>query len=328
MINNRKIANEYTDSIEPISTRKNITTGVNIIVDYLKEKCDKKSLFDIEIKDVKSFNQYLNIAENYTLTTKKSIFGTVKRFIKSFLQDNIRYFSKNREAIEIMMFLQYLNDKPEWSKLNHKQSERNKDDIMSIEEYEQIIRYFQRKDMPKSYMFRILGETGMRRGELISINLETRVNNHIEYLEDDLNKRLLRTTGKTSEAIGDKLYPVSSELANDLKIHLETREKINVETKAFFVSTWNRRFCPDTINKILKTAMKVLGLNEQYTPHIYRKTTNKLRANEGANKEERAILLNHKIGDMNFDNYTLKLYKWNEILEMFDKYNPYKNLIF
>ncbi|MBA7492895.1 Tyrosine recombinase XerC [subsurface metagenome] len=329
MINNQKIAKEYIASlINPRSTKKNIQTGVNIILGYLKEKCDNKSLFDIEIKDVKNFNQYLNDAENYTLTTKKSIFGTVKRFIESFLEDNIRYFSKNIKPIEITMFFRYLNKKPIWEKKIHKQSERNKEDIMSIEEYEQIIRHFQRKDIRKSYMFRILAETGMRRGELISIDIKTRINNHIEYLEDDLDKRLLRTTGKNSEVIGDNPYPISKELANDLKIHLDTRKKMNVETKAFFVSTWKKRFCPDTINKILKTTMRVLGLNEQYTPHIFRKTTNRLRKDLGANNEERAILLNQKSSNVNFDDYILKLYKWNEILEKFDKYNPYKNLIF
>lgn len=326
MINNQKIAKEYIESlINPESTKKNIQTGVNIILNYLKEECNDKSLFNIEIKDVKNFNQYLNDAENYTLTTKKSIFGTVKRFIESFLEDNIRYFSTHIEPIEITMFFRYLNKKPKWtSEENHKQSERNKNDIMSIEEYEQIIRYFQRKDIPKSYMFRILGETGMRRGELVSIDIETKENNHIEYLGDDLDKRILRVKGK----MGKKIYVVSKELSEDLKIHLDTRKKMNVKTKAFFVSTWNKRFDNNTINKSLKTTMKILGLNEQYTPHIFRKTLNKLRIDMGTNKEDRAILLNHTMGDVNFDDYGLRLFKTKEIIEKFDKYNPYKNLIF
>ena len=318
------IGKDYIESlINPKSTKRNIQTGINVFLkDYEQYR---KSLFDIEIKDVKNFNQYLNDAKNYTLNTKKNIFGTVKRFLESFLEDNIRYFSTHIEPIEITMFFRYLNKQPKWtSEENHKQSERNKGYTMSIEEYEQIIRYFQRKDIPKSYIFRILGETGMRKGELISIDIETKENNHIEYLDDDLDKRILRVKGK----MGKKIYVISEELSEDLKIHLDTRKKKNLETKAFFVSTWNKRFHSDTINRSLKTTMRVLGLNEQYTPHTFRKTLNKLRRDLGCNNEDRAILLNHKMGNVNFDAYTLRLYKTEEIIEKFDEYNPYKKLIF
>ena len=366
MLNNQKIADKYIKSLEnPESSKKTIQTSVNIILNYLEynnikiedvdnfnhiylkdfEQTNNKSLFDIEIEDIKNFKKMLNDANNYTLTTKKSIFGTVKRFIRSFLKDySTKYDNYNAPIVENSVLNQLkrmeyinnrfrkrsdlisnLNEKSTWiTEENHKQSERNKDDIMLIGEYEQIIRYFQRKDIRKSYMFRILGETGMRRGELVSIDIEKKENNHIGYLEDDLDKRILRVKGK----MGKKIYIISKELSKDLKIHLDTRKKMNVETKAFFVSTWNKRFCSDTINKILKTTMRVLGLNEQYTPHIFRKTLNKLRADMGASNEDKAILLNHKMGNMNFDKYELRLYKREEIIEKFDKYNPYKNLIF
>jgi len=163
----------------------------------------------------------------------------------------------------------------------------------------------------KHYLiFRLLIETGMRKGELINS----------KYSDLNTKKRYIRTTGKTE----DVAYYYSKELARFLKQYLNEREKISINTDILFLTNRMAKYSNRAFNLLLKNACKKLGIEKNITCHTFRRTINTFRKKMGCSNEDRKILLNHKVNDVNIESYLI--YDREEYLALFDKYNPYENL--
>lgn len=323
------------------------------------EENGMKSIFDIEIRDIQTFFDYLNNSEEYTLSYKKLVIGQAKKFIKKTIQskkikliniDSEKEYTE-KEMIKTFMQLQqqqqrllirqelleYLNDSDNFSWRGshyHKESGSSHENIMDIKEVKQIIDYFKEKNYPIYLMFRVLIESGTRKSELLSIDIERQNGKHISLIED-LENRKLRVVGKT----GYHFYFISQELVELLKAHLEERLKKEVNTKSFFLSMQGNRYSKPMLNYHLKICLESIGLdNKNYCVHTFRKTLNTLRKrivildkdDNGTlittkiTNDEAKLLLNHKTTDVNLRHYTL--YTDKEKLELFDKFNPYKNI--
>jgi len=319
---------------------------------YEMELDNGKSIFEVKKQDIIDYFNFLNSYQSWSLRTKELNLLYVKQFIYHILQETQKYqktpeldlteIMKSEDTNEIIKmvliqqeqikeqnnrrdFMDYLKNHRNFKwKSEHFHREPNSDFkkvVMTEEEILNVLNYFKGKNFQKYLMFRTLAESGTRKGELLSIDIESKVDGKIISLKDDLDKRIIRVVGKK----GKKVYYITENLSNLLKFFLIERMNKNVNTKAFFVSSHGNRFCHCLMNNDMKKARNILGISKHIVPHTFRKTINTLRKNKmGCSNEDAKILLNHKTGDVNIDSYTITNYQ--EFISKYDKYNPYKNL--
>lgn len=254
-----------------------------------------KHIFDIKTNTLIDYFEYLNKLKNINLTTKKGKWAIVKSLI-DYCMEYYRDFN----------FIVAIPKRTiKWQKI-HKIAKSNKTVIASIEEIRNILNYLREENFSSYCLFRLLIETGMRLGELLSIQVK------------DLNivKRMVNCRGKT----GEKVYYFSENLTKDLRVYLNGRKKAQTNLNALFLNSKNKKYNTRLIQKTLER-IRVKFNTDWITPHTFRRTLNTLRKNMGCSLEDRKILLGQKTGDVNIECYTILEY--DNYIQSFDKYNPY-----
>lgn len=304
-------------------------------------KSYNKPLTDIQKVDIQNYYEELNNNSEYTRSSKKVMFNEVKQFLLNYLNilesqilnSDMEILEKSLNQMRITSILNYLYNSTnfKWRGVHNENPDTNKKVVMTKDEVKKIVDYMKIEDSDyhKYYMFRILAETGMRRGGVVSLNLETKINSHYISIEEDLKERRLRAKEKTSLSGGNyNVYFISKELADLLLTdYLPKRRKFEVEDdlgKPLFVSSHNRRYFVDSLNKIMERALKFLNIDKRISVHTFRKTLNTLRFNMKCPDKTRKILLCHREKDVNFDHYVSDKAKSENFLKMYDEYNPYK----
>jgi len=195
-------------------------------------------------------------------------------------------------------------------KVNHNAPVSNKDIVMEIHEIVKILDFLKVNHFTYYLIFRIFAETGMRKGELINI----------DYNKVKFERRYIDTQGKR----GKKVYYISQELTDYLKFYLDSRKLKKTKENALFLSTHNKRYSKRQFNVYLKSVLDKLNINKEITCKTFRSTLNTLRYEMGCPNEERKILLNHKVQDININHY-LKL-NYKQYLNLFDRWYPYQEI--
>lgn len=330
--NNSELINKYLENLSHSKiSQRTAKTSLKTFNDFYG-----RSLQHLQIKDVKSFHKFLNKSPKYTLRTKKQYFGFLKRFIEDFLQMNIQYF----KAEDVILFMFFLKDAHnfKWDREHfHKESERDNNVTLEKIEITTILNHLKLKYYTKYLMFRLLAETGMRKGELLSVDLYVKNKGVQIDIEKDLNKRFLRVRGKT----GKKAYYISQNLSKLLLSYAESRRKMRVNSNAFFLSDQGNRFSLGVLYKLLvgydqkqkdgsikriKGLCEKLGIDKHITPKTFRLTLNDFREQMDCPDKYLKILLNHKEANINYEHYVSDKTKRDKFIEFYDKFNPYKNL--
>ena len=255
-----------------------------------------RHLFDIKKRDVIDFFDYLNHKEDLCLNTKM----TKWNYFRSFLQFCMEYY-------DLLIVI------PKYSinwKTIHKPANSNKDVVMTKKEVKLILDYTYNWNYQYYLIFRMLAETGMRIGEFLNINIK----------DVNAEKRYVETIGKT----GRKIYYYSKGLARHLAIYLKERELKETKCSALFMTYQKTRFTRRSVNKYLQKCVMRLEIDKRISSHTFRRTLNTLRKKMGCPREDRKILLCHKVTDVNFQCY-VKL-NYEDYIKLYDKWNPYKNL--
>ncbi|MFX1444595.1 MAG: tyrosine-type recombinase/integrase [Promethearchaeota archaeon] len=182
---------------------------------------------------------------------------------------------------------------------------------MTKEEVKRILKHNLNYNYYYYILLRILTETGMRVGEFLSIDIE----------DVNVDKRYVETQGKT----GRKIYYFSNGLAKHLAIYLKERELKDCECKALFLSIQRQRYRRRSINNYIQRCVRKIGIDKRISCHTFRRTLNTQRKKMGCPKEDRKILLCHKVSDVNFQCY-VKL-NYDDYIRLYDKWNPYKNIL-
>jgi len=260
----------------------------------------KRDIFDIDTDTLIDYFDYLKHLETISLGTKK----TKWILLISLLNFCMEYYRKYNFIVIIP------KHSINWNGIVHKEPETNKNVVMTKEEVKDILNYLKLRHFKYYLIFRIFTETGMRKGELININ----------YDGVNLEERYIKTKGKT----GKKVYYISKGLTRYLKAYLRERKLKNVSTKALFLSTHSKRYAERQFNTYLKEVLNELKIKKTITCHTFRRTLNTLRKLMECPTEDRKILLNHKVKDVNVESYVKLNYK--QYLELFDKWYPYQNI--
>jgi len=255
-------------------------------------------IFNISKRDVIDYFDYLNNLDTISLQTKQNKW----MIFRSFLQFNMEYYD------DVVIVIPRYSIK--WKPI-HKKPDSNKDVVMTKEEIKKILDYMYNYNYNYYLLFRLLAETGMRIGELLNLDCE------------DLNvkKRYVETEGKT----GRKIYYFSEGFVRHLTIYLKERMVKETDSNALFLSIQKKRYALRTINHYIRNCVIRLKIDKWISCHTFRRTLNTLRKRMGCPKEDRKILLCHKISDVNFNCY-VKL-NYYDYIQLHDKWNPYKNIL-
>ncbi|HEC37614.1 hypothetical protein LCGC14_0471720 [marine sediment metagenome] len=301
------------------------------------------NIFEIKPSVLNLYNNYINQYSEWAFKTKISRFGHVKKFIKFLLkcyEDEFGERTYDRLRAD-------LNEKDyyEWDQeYNHKQPETAyKRYFMPKEQIKKILTHFCDRKPIYYLMFRLLAESGLRKGELHSINLERNVEGKIIPIEEDLEERQIRVMGKK----GLLKYPITETMKNQLLSYLRDK-RCNFEVKdkygkPLFLSQQLKRFNPTSLNTMLMGTthkdgsvkrpgvLRKLGIEDHITPQTFRRSLNELRASiTNCPDKWLAILLNHKIkSDSQKSGTNIQYYQdknFQKILEKYDLYYPYRTL--
>ena len=294
---NQEIMKKYLIRFQ--HSKQSIATRKSCLNYFFKYFGYSGHIHEITKSDLIDYFDYLNQLKTISLGTKK----TKWTLLKSFLEYCMEYY----DDFLVKIPKHSINWQP-----NHKIAHSNRDVVMDLDELKKIFDFLKIHHFTYYMIFRIFSETGMRKGELISI----------DYDQVNLEKRYIETIGKR----GRKVYYVSNELNELLKIYIRERKAYNkVASKALFLSQRATRFNIRIFNKYLKNILKQIGIDKNITCHTFRKTLNTLRKNMGCPNEDRKILINHKTHDVNVESY-VKL-KYNEFIDLYDKWYPYSTIL-
>ena len=289
----KRYLKRYNHSPESIKTRK---TAFNYFFKKIYFGFNKQ-ISEITKNKLIDYFDWLNDKKDISLTTKKIKWS----LLRSLLEFCMEYYDD---------FLIKIPSKTIKWKDNHKIPHSNKDVKLELEEIQAILNHLKVNHFTYYLIFRIFAETGMRKGEVINI----------EYPNVNIKKRYIDTHGKK----GQKIYYISQELANYLKFYINSRKVKNIHTKALFISKYSQQFSKRYFNLYLDSVLKKIGIDKKITCKTFRSSLNTLRYKMGCPNEDRKILLNHKIQDVNFEHY-VKL-NYSDYLKKFDTWNPYKNI--
>jgi integrase len=296
MENNQYYINQWFElenfSVQSKNTRKSA-------LNYFFTFTNNKPIAQLKIIDIE--NYFASLLKNPTLTkdTKRTKFAILQAFLNWYMYINQKP-------------LWVLKKKRDWSKGTNKQSNGNRNIIATIPELEQILTHFKYRNHKHYLIFRLLIETGMRKGELIQ--LETK--------DIHIKERYLYTTGKT----GRKLYCFSQELASLLEHYIKNRLNYDSPHPNLFLTVNGKVFSLRPFNLFLKQALTQLNINKPLTCNSFRKTINSLRDKINTPQVRKELLLGHKASGVNIANYTI--IDIERHVEIYDKYNPYKDAIF
>ncbi|MFW9875060.1 MAG: tyrosine-type recombinase/integrase, partial [Candidatus Thorarchaeota archaeon] len=241
---------------------------------------------------------YLNHLDTIALQTKINKW----MIFRSFLQFIMEYYD------DVVVVIPRYSTK--WKAI-HKKPDTNKDVVMTKEEVKTILDYTYYNNYNYYIFFRLLAETGMRIGEFLNLDCE----------DVNVKKRYVEAEGKT----GRKVYYFSEGLARHLEIYLKERMSKETDSNALFLSIQKKRYALRTINHYIRNCVIRLDIEKRISCHTFRRTLNTLRKRMGCPKEDRKILLCHKVSDVNFSCY-VKL-NYYDYIQLYDKWNPYKNIL-
>lgn len=253
-------------------------------------------IFDITTKLLVTYFEWLKNLDTINITTKRNKWTILISFLN--------YTMELHQEFLIKIPQKTVN----WRGCNGNRKEIK--EIASKEEIEQILKHFKLYNVKHYLIFRLFTETGMRKGELINA----------KYTDLNVKERYVRATGKTEEVV----YYFSKELAKQLNQYLSERKKLSVSTEALFITQSNKKYSNRVFNVFLKKVCKKLGIEKNITCHTFRRTLNTYRKKIGCSNEDRKILLNHKVNDVNIESYLVM--NREEYLLLFDQFNPYLNL--
>ena len=251
-------------------------------------------IFEIDTEKLIDYFDWLK-TQDVALTTKKNKWT----ILVSFLNSTMEYYRKYNFIVIIP------KHSIKWGN-GHKKPESNKNIVACKDELKRLLDYFKTHNYKHYLIFRLFTEMGCRKNFLLDA----------KYNEVNIKKRYIESKGK----FRDEIYYFSKNLALHLEMYLDQRKKLENKYKHLFLNNRNEPYGLRAFNLILHNACKKLGIDKVITTHTFRRTLNTLRKTMGCSNEDRRILLNHSVNDVNLQSYTILEYE--NFIKIYDKWNP------
>jgi len=263
-------------------------------------------VFNIDTAELLDYFDYLKNLDSVSIQTRRNKWS----ILKSFLQYTMEYYNAKGYKFIVVIPEKTVS----WNGSVPKEDEviTNKNVIIRKSEIEKLLHFFKQSNTKHYLIFRLFVETGMRKGELLQA----------KYEDVDFQYRHIRITkGKT----GLKYYVFSKSFSQLLNFQVKSRKANNNTYPHLFLTKFGEPYGNRSFNLLLKKACKKLGIENNITTHTFRRSINTYRKKEmNCPLIVCKRLLGHKISDVNEASYTI--FDFKDLVEMYDKYNPYKNL--
>ena len=249
--------------------------------ELIEEFCEDRRLRNMTDESIRRYRSCLQIFAKFLADRGVRVVDVDKKDLKAFLsflrQRGVKYktlenyFSALSSFYDFLVF-EELVDRNIVLPFRRRYLRRYKDDcddperrIISIEEMSKLVNSI--LDPRDKAIVVLLAKTGIRRGELIRIDV------------DDINWEEYSITLKPTAKRSRRVVFFDDECAIVLKRWLRIREKLKPKTKALFVSYQSgRRIDRNTVYRIVTTYAQRLGLHnpesdrieDHFTPHYLR----------------------------------------------------------
>jgi len=286
----------YDHSIQSVKMRK---TSLKTFFHKDNYGFDKhiKELTTIELKHYFSWLK----KQPVTLNTKTNKWRILKSFIESVKEDFPDFY--------LVFPRRNLN----WGNQHKKPWKK---EYLTKEELKKLLDYFKTTNYKRYLIFRVLAETGMRKGGITYIKLNS----------IDFDKRTIEVIEKNNQSLPN-VYYFSKNLGIHLKMYVDQIKQMNEKVEYLFFSKFMGEYKPYSsrrFNTILDETCEKIGIEKNITCHTFRRSLNNFRDRMGCDLMNRKILLNHKINDVNYQSYTRKDY--DKFIKLYDKYYPFYDL--
>jgi len=292
------------------ATRKNLDM---IIKQFYKVYT--KNLLEFDLNDLDNWNTVLDNNKKLSLETKKLRFQIIKQFVIFTMKRNRKQLSDPFTLVDI------IEEKANWYKPNA--NEKRKQIFYEIPELKKILTLVS-KDYTKYMIFLIYMHTGMRRNEVVDMDLDFNLTvNGKTYtcIEETLKDRMIYTIGKNTKGEGKKelIYYIPEKLRDLLLRWIPSQRDRDFTSNAVFVSIKKRRFAGNSLYDYHKRIIDLIGLEGNI--HSFRKSINNAREENGCPDKYLNILLNQIVPGVNFKSYVKK--NREKFLGYYDKYDTY-----
>ena len=334
MLNNKELLEEFLSLLNKASgTIRNYHYICNWFLSWNEEHNNDKYLLNTEKIDLKQYNKYLNEDHSLTLKTKQLRYNLVRVFIKETLTNHTPDLKAlGRDPFDLLQLLGFLDKTSEFSTKQDNHNYAREKVFITEEELRYLFNYIKHQNYMKYLMFRVLLETGCRKLGLRKLQLDVKINSHVEPIETYIKKReIIITKSKTLNV--DRpyfIYHFSEDLRDKLLDYIKnTRRQMDLSYPNYlFLSSYKKGFSPSSLNYYLKSVIeKINNLNgkEVIRPtisiHSFRRTLNNLRVvKKECSDIPCSILLNQKVDSINFNSYVDQN---KSMLELYDKYTDF-----
>lgn len=258
-------------------------------IDYLKfEKNYSTHTITAYHNDLKSLKGFLK--SNYEVEVKEASYPLIRSWITNLMDEEISSRSINRKVASLKAYYKYLRiiGDLELNPLEHHKALKTSHRIQvpfSKKEVEQILNTSYDKmdftSVRNVLIIEILYVTGMRRAELINLNIN----------DLNLSSKTIRVTGKRNK---QRIIPLIQSIVVKLQAYLTLREQI-IDSNGIelFVTQKGAKLYPSLVYRIIKTYFSEVSSKVKRSPHMLRHSFATHLLDEGADLNAVKEILGH-----------------------------------
>ena len=238
---------------------------INRFLEYLeKEKRYSSHTLVAYGKDVKDFDDYLK-SENSSLKAADKLL--TRNFIIEQSKDNLSSKSINRKISSLKSFYTFYNQTGEieqnpfklqnglkvGKKLKTPYSQKEIENLFNLPELNQNTE----KSIRIRLIFSVFYQTGIRRSELINLNIEN----------IDLESKHLKILGKGDK---ERIIPFGESLKNEIENFLEFRLKNDLPLNNLFLNSKRKPYGDKSLYNLIRKYLTIITEKENRHPHMLR----------------------------------------------------------
>ena len=264
--------------------------SLSAFIDYIKlEKRFSSHTINAYRKDLESFATYTK--SNYQFTNLAKVeYAIIRDWIVHLSSTGLKSQSINRKCSALksyFKFLQKLGEIEQSPMQFHRQLKTNPKLVVPLteKEFQAAIEMYDHSHFEGSrdaLILELLYTTGMRRAELLSLNLTA----------IDRNNRQLQVVGKRNKT---RIIPLLPKVISQIDSYLAHRNKIEKAkySKRLFVNRKGVELNPSYIYKCVTTYLAKVSTKEKVSPHVLRHTFATHLLNRGADINSIKEILGH-----------------------------------
>ena len=264
--------------------------SLSAFIDYMTlEKRFSSHTINAYQKDLESFATYTK--SNYQFTNLAKVeYAIIRDWIVHLSSTGLKSQSINRKCSALKSYFKFLQklDEIEQSPMQfHRQLKTNPKLVVPLteKEFQAAIEMYDHSHFEGSrdaLILELLYTTGMRRAELLSLNLTA----------IDRNNRQLQVVGKRNKT---RIIPLLPKVISQIDSYLAHRNKIEKAkySKRLFVNRKGAELNPSYIYKCVTTYLAKVSTKEKVSPHVLRHTFATHLLNRGADINSIKEILGH-----------------------------------